>query len=223
MRPDAPCARPAPRPLRRRPMDADEQPSKPAEISAAALPTLLSVMFINLLGFGIIVPLLPFYAKSFQAPPWQVALIFSAYAIGGFFGEPFWGRLSDTIGRKPILISTVSGNCLCYLALAFAPNIYVAFFVRLLGGMASGNGAVIQGYIADVTPPEERSRKMSWLGAAYNTGFVLGPALGGFLAHPEAGHAGFRIPLLTAASLSAICVVGLLLFLRERRFHPSIG
>ncbi len=197
-------------------MSADT-PKPAAPVSSAALPTLLSVMFINLLGFGIIVPLLPFYAKSFQAPPWQVALIFSAYAIGGFFGEPFWGRLSDAVGRKPILISTVTGNCLCYLALAFAPNIYVAFFVRLLGGMASGNGAVIQGYIADVTPPEERTGKMSWLGASYNLGFIVGPALGGMLANPAAGHAGFRIPLLVASSLSAVCVLGLVFFLKESR------
>jgi MFS family permease len=180
-------------------------------------------MFINLLGFGIIVPLLPFYAKSFQAPPWQVALIFSAYAVGAFFGEPFWGRLSDRLGRKPILISTVTGNCLCYLALAFAPNIYVAFLVRLLGGMASGNGAVIQGYIADVTPPEQRAGKMSWLGAAYNIGFIVGPALGGMLAHPAAGHAGFRIPLLVASGLSALCVAGLIFFLRESRTRQRVG
>jgi DHA1 family tetracycline resistance protein-like MFS transporter len=200
-------------------MDTD----KPAPVSPAALPTLLSVMFINLLGFGIIVPLLPFYAKSFQAPTWQVALIFSAYAIGSFFGEPFWGRLSDTVGRKPVLISTVSGNCLCYLALAFAPNIYVAFLVRLLGGMASGNGAVIQGYIADVTPPDERTGKMSWLGAAYNIGFIVGPAVGGLLANPAAGHAGFRVPLLIASSLSAACVLGLITFLKESRVRRRIG
>src|SRR5260221_8526613 len=110
--------------------------------SAAALPTLLAVMFINLLGFGIVVPLLLFYAKSFHAPAWQMALIFSAYSIGAFFGEPFWGRLSDRIGRRPILISTVAGNCLCYLALAFAPSVYIAFLVRFLGGLASGNGSV---------------------------------------------------------------------------------
>jgi len=204
-------------------MTADKPIPPAAQVSPAALPTLLSVMFINLLGFGIIVPLLPFYGKSFQAPAWQVALIFSAYAIGAFFGEPFWGRLSDSIGRKPILISTVTGNCLCYLALAFAPNIYVAFLVRLLGGMASGNGAVIQGYIADVTPPEERTAKMSWLGAAYNLGFIVGPALGGLLAHPSAGHAGFRIPLLIASGLSAICILGLALFLKESRVHRRIG
>ncbi|HEY0300162.1 MAG TPA: MFS transporter [Rhizomicrobium sp.] len=196
---------------------------KPAPVSAAALPTLLSVMFINLLGFGIIVPLLPFYGESLHAPPWQISLIFSAYAIGAFFGEPFWGRLSDSVGRKPILICTVTGNCLCYLALAFAPNVYVAFLVRLIGGMASGNGAVIQGYIADITPPEERTGKMSWLGAAYNIGFIVGPALGGLLANPAAGHAGFRVPLLIASSLSAICVVGLLTFLQESRVQRRIG
>jgi MFS family permease len=186
-------------------------------VSKGALPTLLAVMFINLLGFGIIVPLLPFYAKSFQAPAWQIALVFSAYSVGAFFGEPFWGRLSDRIGRKPILISTVTGNCLCYLALAFAPTVSVAFIVRFLGGMVSGNGSVVQGYIADVTPPDERTGRMSLLSAAYNMGFILGPALGGVLAHPSAGHAGFRIPLLVASSLSAICAVGLALFLRESR------
>jgi len=174
-------------------------------------------MFVNMVGFGIVVPLLPFYAKSFQAPAWQMALIFSAYAAGAFFGEPFWGRMSDRLGRKPILISTVCGNCLCYFALAFAPNIWVAFAVRFLGGMASGNGSVIQGYIADVTPVEKRAGRMSMLGAAYNLGFIVGPALGGLLAHPSAGHAGFRLPLIVAASLAGICAVGIALFVTESR------
>lgn len=185
--------------------------------TARALPTLLGVMFVNLVGFGIVVPLLPFYAKSFQAPAWQMALIFSAYAAGAFFGEPFWGRMSDRLGRKPILISTVCGNCLCYFALAFAPNIWVAFAVRFLGGLASGNGSVIQGYIADVTPVEERAGRMSMLSAAYNLGFIVGPALGGLLAHPSAGHAGFRLPLIVAASLAGICALGIALFVKESR------
>ena len=188
--------------------------------ASRALPTLLAVMFVNMVGFGIVVPLLPFYARSFQAPAWQMALIFSAYAAGAFFGEPFWGRISDRIGRKPILISTVCGNCLCYLALAFAPNIYVAFIVRLIGGMASGNASVIQGYIADVTPADSRTGRMSMLGAAYNLGFIVGPALGGLLANPSAGHAGFRLPLVVAASLAGICAIGLTLFVKESRVHP---
>lgn len=187
------------------------------EDASAALPTLLGVMFVNLVGFGIVVPLLPFYAQSFHAPAWQMALIFSAYAAGAFFGEPFWGRMSDRLGRKPILISTVCGNCLCYFALAFAPNIWIAFLVRLLGGMASGNGSVIQGYIADVTPVDQRAGRMSMLGAAYNLGFIVGPALGGLLAHPSAGHAGFQLPLIVASSLAGICAIGITIFVKESR------
>jgi DHA1 family tetracycline resistance protein-like MFS transporter len=197
----------------------DEEKFDGSPASPAALPTLLSVMFINLLGFGIVVPLLAFYGKSFGASPWHISLIFSAYAIGAFFGEPFWGRLSDRIGRKPILISTVTGNCLCYMAMAFAPNVYFAIFARILGGLMSGNGSVIQGYIADVTPPAERSAKMSLLGAAFNLGFIVGPALGGLLANPNAGHAGFRAPFFVCSSLSAICVIGLALFVKESRVH----
>src|SRR5580700_11825100 len=112
-----------------------------ARRSPAALYTLLSVMFINILGFGIVVPLLPFYGQSFHAQPWQIGLIFSAYSMGSFFGEPFWGRLSDRIGRKPLLVSTTIANCLCYLALAFAPNVFAGCLVRFLGGMAGGNSS----------------------------------------------------------------------------------
>jgi MFS family permease len=189
--------------------------------SAAALPALLFILFINLVGFGIVVPLLPFYAKSFHASAWQIALVFSAYAIGAFFGEPFWGRLSDRIGRKPILISTVCGNCLCYIAMAFAPNIAVAFVVRLMGGMASGNGSVVQGYIADVTPGEKRAGRLSLLGAANNMGFIVGPALGGLLAHPSAGPIGFRIPLLVCATLSAVSALSIALFVKESRHRSA--
>ncbi|HEY1962220.1 MAG TPA: MFS transporter [Rhizomicrobium sp.] len=198
-------------------MDIATETQRPDTGGGAALPTLLSVMFINLLGFGIVVPLLPFYAKSFSAPAWQIALVFSAYAIGAFFGEPFWGRLSDRIGRKPILISTVSGNCLCYMAMAYAPTIYFAFFARIVGGLMSGNGSVIQGYIADVTPPDRRSGRMALLGAAFNIGFIVGPALGGLLAHPAAGHIGFRIPLMVCSALSVTCVACIVLFVRESR------
>jgi MFS family permease len=189
--------------------------------SAWALYTLLSVTFINILGFGIVVPLLPFYGQSFHAQPWQIGLIFSAYSMGSFFGEPFWGRLSDRIGRKPILVSTTLANCLCYGALAFAPSIWFAFVIRFLGGMAAGNGSVIQGYIADVTAPEDRAGRMANLGAAYNIGFILGPVAGGFLAKPSAGTIGFQIPLLAASVLAGISSLGILLLVREsRRLRP---
>ena len=189
--------------------------------SRAALATLLMVMVINMLGFGVIVPLLPFYARSFHAPGWQIALLFSAYSAGSFFGEPFWGRLSDRIGRKPLLVSTVSANCLCYLALAFAPNILVGCLVRFLGGMCGGNSSVVQGYIADVTPVEYRSGRMAVLGAAYNIGFIFGPGLGGLLARPGEGPAGFQLPLLVSSGLAGLSALGIFLIVKESRVHTG--
>jgi DHA1 family tetracycline resistance protein-like MFS transporter len=184
---------------------------------AAALYTLLSVMFINMLGFGVIVPFLPFYAASFHAAPWQIGLVFSAYSLGSFVGEPFWGRLSDRIGRKPILISTVTANCLCYGALAFAPNIWAAIVIRIIGGMAAGNGSVVQGYIADVTPVQLRAGRMARLGAAYNLGFILGPFVGGVLAKPSAGTAGYHLPLLLSSGLCLCSAIGIALVVKESR------
>ncbi|WP_082765659.1 MULTISPECIES: MFS transporter [unclassified Phenylobacterium] len=194
-----------------------DAPPRQATPSAMAAPSLIAVIFINMLGFGIIVPLLPFYAKSFDAEPWQIALVFSAYAAGGFFGEPFWGRLSDKYGRKPLLISTLCGNFLCYLALAFAPNVWAALAIRFVGGLASGNGAVIQGYISDVTPPEKRPRVMGYMGAAWNVGLIVGPSVGGLFAHPESGPIGFQIPLFICAGLSALSAISIVLFIRESR------
>ena len=146
-----------------------------------------------------------------------MALIFSAYSVGAFFGEPFWGRLSDRWGRRPVLILTVCGNCACYLALAFAPGIGIAFLVRFLGGLAAGNNSVVQSYLADVTQESERSHRMAWVSATYNVGFIIGPAMGGWLANPAAGTAGFRVPLFVAAALSALCVAGLVLLVGESR------
>ena len=199
----------------------DTAPREASPPSPWAAPSLIAVIFINMLGFGIIVPLLPFFAKSMNAAPWQISLIFSAYAMGGFFGEPFWGRLSDKYGRKPLLISTISGNCLCYLALAFAHHVPEAFVIRFLGGLMSGNGAVIQGYIADVTSPERRARVMSRQGAAWNVGMIVGPAVGGAFAHVNSGPIGFRIPLFIAAALSALSVASIILFIRESRIRDQ--
>lgn len=195
----------------------DAQTREAAPPPRLAAPALIAVIFINMLGFGIIVPLLPFYAKSFDVSAWQIALVFSAYSAGAFFGEPFWGRLSDRYGRKPLLVSTIAGNCLCYLALAFAPNVWAALAIRFLGGLASGNGAVIQGYLADVTPPERRPRAMGYIGAAWNIGLIVGPSVGGIFARPEAGPIGFQIPLFIAAGLSALSTLSIMLFIRESR------
>jgi MFS transporter, DHA1 family, tetracycline resistance protein len=188
-----------------------------AKAGGPALAVLLLVVFVNLVGFGILLPLLPYYAQSFDAPAWQVTWIFTAFSVGNFFAEPIWGRLSDRIGRKPILLFTVFCSALGFAALAFAPNIWMALLLRFFGGLTTGNLSTIQGYIADVTPPEKRAGRMGYLGAAYGVGFVIGPAIGGFLAHEAAGSVGFRLPLLVAAGMSFIAAFGILAFVKESR------
>ena len=185
--------------------------------SRSALFVLFGVVFINLVGFGIVVPLLPFYGQTLDAPPWQVALMFSAYSLGQFFAEPFWGRLSDRIGRKPVLLITVSANALGYLMLAFAPNIWLAIGIRLFTGLGAGNVSTIQGYVADVTPPEKRAGRMGLIGAAFGLGFIVGPGLGGLLTRTDMGALGYQMPIFVAAGLCVLAALGVTVFLKESR------
>jgi MFS family permease len=179
---------------------------------------LLTVVFINLVGFGILMPILPFYAQSFHAPAWQVTWVFTAFSVGNFFAEPVWGRLSDRIGRRPILIGTIAASGLGFIALAFAHTIWAALLIRLFSGLTTGNLSTIQGYIADITPPRLRSGRIGMLGAAFALGFVAGPAMGGLLAKPAMGSAGFHLPLFVAGGISLIAALGVVLFVRES--HP---
>lgn len=184
---------------------------------APVLAVLFLVVFINLVGFGLVVPLLPFFAQSLDAQAWQITLMFSAYSLGQFFAEPFWGRLSDRIGRKPVLLITLSANAIGYLALAFVPNIWLAIAVRLFTGLGAGNISTVQGYIADVTPPAERAGRMGMIGAAFGLGFIVGPGLGGLLAQPQMGHIGYQLPIFAAAALAALASAGVAVFLKESR------
>ncbi|HYG25972.1 MAG TPA: MFS transporter [Caulobacteraceae bacterium] len=197
-------------------MSADQRSSAPGG-DARALYVLFFVVFLNMAGFGVVIPLLPFYAQSFDAPEWQVFVLFSAYSLGNFIAEPIWGRLSDRIGRRPVLMLTIFGNGLTYLALAFAPGIWAAVAVRLASGLLAGNISTIQGYVADVTAPERRAGRMGVMGAAFSMGFVTGPTLGGLLAHPEAGTAGFRPPLYLAFGLCMLAFLGVVRYLQETR------
>ncbi|MDP1617342.1 MFS transporter [Phenylobacterium sp.] len=180
-----------------------------------ALIVLLSVIFLNMAGFGLVIPLLPFFGQAFDAPAWQITLMFSAFSVGQFLGEPFWGKLSDRIGRRPVLILTTAGGALAYVALAFAPGIWTALAVRLLSGFLSGNISTLQGYLADITPPQQRAGRMGIMGSAFSLGFMVGPALGGLLARPELGPTGFQIPLFAAAAFGLTSALGVVLFMRE--------
>lgn len=184
------------------------------------MPVLLLLVFMSMIGFGVVIPLLPFFATAFEAEAWQVTLLFSVYSAGQFLGELVWGRLSDRIGRRPVLLITIIVSAVGYVALAFSPGIWIAILVRALSGFFSGNMSVIQGYIVDVTPPERLGGRLGLVGSAFGVGFVVGPAIGGLMARPELGAVGFRPPLLMAAGLCVLAVLGILLFVRESR-RPS--
>ena len=187
------------------------------EAPAGALPVMLLLVFLSLIGFGVVIPLLPFFATVFQAEAWQVTLLFSVFSAGQFLGELFWGRLSDRIGRRPVLLVTIVCSAIGYVALAFAPSIWVAVAARAFAGFFSGNMSTIQGYIVDVSPPERLAGRLGLVGSAFGVGFVVGPAIGGLMARPELGAAGFRPPLLLAAGLCVLAVIGILAFVREFR------
>lgn len=188
-----------------------------------ALVTLLAVVFLNIAGFGVVVPLLPFFGEAFHAQAWQITLLFSMFSAGQFLGEQVWGRLSDRWGRRPVLIVTIAVSALTYVALAFSPNIWAAYAARLACGFFSGNISTLQGCMADISAPEQRAGRMGVMGSAFSMGFMCGPALGGMLARPDLGATGFHLPLYAAAAFGLASALGVLLFVRESRPEPTDG
>jgi MFS family permease len=160
---------------------------------------LFAVVILDLIGFGIVMPVLPFWAKEFGADAFAFGLIQSSYAVAQFVCAPLWGRLSDRVGRRPVLLFTIAGTALAMLATGIAPSLAWLFAARTLAGAFAANISVASAYIADVTPPEERTRFMGLLGASFGIGFVLGPAIGGLLV--PYGHA---VPMFFTAALAAL-------------------
>jgi DHA1 family tetracycline resistance protein-like MFS transporter len=138
-------------------------------------------VFIDLLGFGIIIPLLPFYAESFGASPFTIGLLGTVFSLMQFLVAPVCGRWSDKHGRRPIILGGLLASCLAYVALALADSLALIFIARIVGGIAGGNIPTAQAYIADITTGENRAKGMGLVGAAFGLGFIVGPALGGIL------------------------------------------
>jgi DHA1 family tetracycline resistance protein-like MFS transporter len=198
--------------------------------------TIFIIVFVDLLGFGLILPLLPYYAESFGATPAVVGLLVASYAAAQFIGAPVLGRLSDRYGRRPILLLSIGGTLLGFLLLGLAPTLAtlladsifksvaagdpvaahnlitvgLLFASRLVDGLTGGNISVAQAYITDVTDLSNRSKGLGIIGAAFGLGFIFGPAVGGALS-----VAGYSVPAFAAAGLSFLNLLAVFFWLPE--------
>ena len=172
---------------------------------------ILVFVFIDVLGFSLILPLLPYYAADFNASSFMVGLLLSANALTQMIGAPVLGRLSDRFGRKPLLLASISGTVLSFLVLGWANSLAVLFLSRIMDGLLGGNVSLAQAYITDSTTRENRATGLGLIGAAFGVGFIIGPALGGAL---SAGG-NYSLPAFAAAGLAGLNLIGTLIWLPE--------
>jgi DHA1 family tetracycline resistance protein-like MFS transporter len=174
---------------------------------------ILGITFIDILGFSILIPLMPYFVKHFGAPDIVVGGLFATFALCQFVGGPVWGNVSDRIGRKAVLIVSQIGATIGWTMLAFAPTIGWVFVARIVEGFSGGNISVTQAYVADLVPPEKRGRAFSYIGAAFSAGLIFGPLSGGYLV----ARYGFSVPFLLAAGLQVVTLIVTVLVLPESR------
>jgi len=165
------------------------------------LPIFLIVL-VDVLGFTIVIPLLPFYAEKFGASPLVATTLVSVYAVCSLISTPIIGKLSDQYGRKPLLMISQTGTCLGFIMLAVSSQLWMVFVGRILDGFTAGNLSIAQAYISDHTKPENRAKAFGVIGIAFGIGFMFGPAMGGALGN----NYGLHVPFLVAAGLSAFSI-----------------
>jgi len=194
-------------------------------------PSLLVIfltVFIDLIGFGIVLPLLPIYSRDFGASGWMIGLIMASYSAMQFIFAPIWGRLSDRVGRRPIILLSLGGGVLSYIVFALGSAqtgttaIVLLLVSRMAAGVCGANITVAQAYIADITPPDKRSKGMGMIGMAFGLGFIFGPALGSF----SFKYLGVTGPGWVAAGFCLTSFVLALFVLPESRksqSSPSVG
>jgi len=164
--------------------------------------SIILVVFIDLLGFSLILPLLPYYAETFKASQTTTGILIASYALMQLIGAPILGRLSDRFGRRPVLLVSVFGTFLGFLLLGFANALWMLFASRILDGLTGGNLSVAQAYISDVTDEKSRSKGLGMIGAAFGLGFIIGPVTGGLLS-----QWGYAVPAFAAAAVSFINLI----------------
>ncbi|HEY9181229.1 MAG TPA: MFS transporter [Candidatus Baltobacteraceae bacterium] len=173
---------------------------------------ILGITFIDILGFSLLIPLLPYYVIHFGASAITVGVLFALFSFCQLISGPVWGNLSDRIGRKGVLIISQIGATIGWTMLGWAPSILWVFIARIIEGCSGGNIGVTQAYVADLVEPKQRARAFAYIGATFAAGMAFGPALGAVLA-----NYGFSIPLYTAAGLQFITLIVTIVVLPESR------
>lgn len=177
------------------------------------------VVAVDVFGMTLMIPLLPFYAQHFGASPLIVGVLLASFAASQLLSGPILGRISDTAGRRPTLILSQIGTCIGFLVLAFAGSLWMVFLGRIIDGLTAGNLTIAQAYISDVTKPEERTRAFGLIGIAFGMGFLLGPAISGYLS-----QFGLQWPAFAAAGLSFLSILASTFLLpRVPRREPPAG
>ncbi len=174
---------------------------------------ILGITFIDILGFSILIPLMPYFVKHFGASDIVVGGLFATFALCQFVGGPIWGNVSDRIGRKRVLIVSQVGATIGWTMLAFAPTIAWVFAARIVEGFSGGNISVTQAYVSDLVEPAKRGRAFSYIGAAFSAGLIFGPLSGGYLV----ARYGYSVPFLLAAALQVVTLIVTVLILPESR------
>jgi len=175
-------------------------------------------IFVNLIGFGIIIPLLPFYAQTFGASPVTIGLLFAIFSLCQLIAAPALGDLSDRYGRRPVLIFSLLGTVVSFVMLALAHTLTLLFLARIVDGLSGGNISTARAYVADVTEPKDRARAYGLIGAAFGLGFILGPALSGVLAKVS-----YTAPIWAAAGLTLVATAMAWLWLPETVHRTQAG
>jgi DHA1 family tetracycline resistance protein-like MFS transporter len=175
-------------------------------------------IFVNLVGFGIIIPLLPFYAESFGASPLAVGLLFAVFSLAQLVAAPVLGDLSDRYGRRPVLVASLAGTAISFVMLALASSLPMLFLARIIDGLSGGNISTARAYVADITEPKDRARAYGLIGAAFGLGFIFGPAISGLLVRVS-----YTAPIWAAAAITFVAMLMALVWLPETARRVSAG
>jgi len=186
-------------------------PSTHSPRHQAALAFIFVTVMLDTLAFGIVIPVLPIYAETFHATPVQNGLLVAIFSFAQFIAAPFWGKISDRVGRKPVLFISILGTAAGFLMMGLAGSLAMLFIARLIDGAAGGNIGTAQAYVADISTREERSKAMGLIGAAFGLGFVFGPAIGGLMSK----FFGLHSPFLLAAGMALVNALLVLVNLPE--------